>query len=188
MATNSDGVYFRNEDYASFWLRLLIDVIDVLVVSVVCFILTLALWTMFPADSTTLNLTLAVVVLVSFCYMVLLKRSGIGTIGYRVGRVRVVGLDGKTASISSLSMRLMFAALGPLNYIDLLWIFSDTHRQCLRDKIANTYVIKANARPAGSGRITYRQCDILGYNFLFQEVEIPEPRIETEARSVAGQF
>jgi uncharacterized RDD family membrane protein YckC len=187
---DAGGVYFRLEDYASVWRRLLVDLIDALVVSIVCFILTLALWAIFPLNKMTLNLTLAAIVVVAFYYLVVLKRSSIRTIGYRVGGVRIVGLDGKIASVPALTLRLLFAPLGPLNwFVDLAWISSDTHRQSLRDKLAHTYVVMANAQPAGTDRILYRYYDILGYSFLFQEVDVGtklEPSVRRGISSAAG--
>jgi hypothetical protein len=72
----------------------------------------------------------------------------------------------------ALTLRLMFAMLGPLNWvIDLAWLSSDPHRQAIRDKFAATYVVRGTAVPAGSGKIIYRQYDIASYNCLFREVE-----------------
>jgi len=172
----ADGVYFRSEDYASFWLRLLIDVVDALAVGAVCFVLAIVLWAAFPPTRLTLNLTLATLTAVVFLYLVVLKRSKIGTIGYRLGRVRIVGPDGQTASLSALTYRLMFAPLGPLNwFMDLLWVSGDAQRQSLRDKLAHTYVVKVKAQPVGTGKIVYRCYDIIGFNFMFQEIEIRTP-------------
>jgi len=172
----ADGVYFRSEDYASFWLRLLIDVVDALAVGAVCFVLAIVLWAAFPPTRLTLNLTLATLTAVVFLYLVVLKRSKIGTIGYRLGRVRIVGPDGQTASLSALTYRLMFAPLGPLNwFMDLLWVSGDAQRQSLRDKLAHTYVVKVKAQPVGTGKIVYRCYDIIGFNFMFQEIEVRTP-------------
>ena len=86
--------------------------------------------------------------------------------------VRIVGQDGGKPGISSLTLRLLFGVLGPLNWLDLVWLSGDTHRQALRDKLAGTYVVRKDARPAGTGKIVYRHYEILFYNFLFREVEV----------------
>jgi uncharacterized RDD family membrane protein YckC len=79
-----------------------------------------------------------------------LKGLKFRTLGYRAGRVRIVGLDGEAPGYASLTLRLMFAMLGPLNWpADLAWLSSDSHRQALRDKFANTYVVRADAQAAG---------------------------------------
>lgn len=98
--------------------------------------------------------------------------------GYRLGRVKIVGLDGQAPSSKSLIwralfgligllyflhlfelfnyMRALFGVLAPLSYLDLIWLLNDTHRQALRDKFAGTYVVKKDAQPAGKGRIVFR--------------------------------
>ena len=83
-------------------------------------------------------------------------------------------------SVASLTLRLTFAVFGPFNILlDLLWIPGDPHRQALRDKFAHTYVVRSHAEPAGSAPIKFRPCFILGWSFLFQEVDsaaqVPPP-------------
>jgi len=83
----------------------------------------------------------------------------------------------------------MFGMLGPLNWlIDLTWLSSDANRQALRDKFAGTYVIHANALPAGTGRLGFCYYHILLYNFLFKEIEpVDGPRASAQSRSAAGK-
>jgi uncharacterized RDD family membrane protein YckC len=106
-----------------------------------------------------------------FGYFVLLKRSKAGTLGYLVCDVRVVGLDGRPASFLSLILRTMFAVLGLLSFLDLLWLCGEPHRQALRDKFAQTYVVRRSAQPLGTGRIAHHYYEICGYHFLFPEIE-----------------
>jgi uncharacterized RDD family membrane protein YckC len=169
----AEGVYFRREDYASFWLRALVDVIDFVVVGVVCAVLVIPLAAILEPDRLLLNLTFATCAAVAFCYFVVLKRSRFRTVGYRVGRVRIVGLDGLPASWGALTMRLGFAFLGPMNWLlDLTWLSTDWHRQALRDKLARTYVVKVGAQPMGKGKIVLRYYEVFFYNFLVREVEV----------------
>lgn len=172
------GVYFRREDYAGFWLRLLIDVIDVVVAGALCSALVIppiAIWAISPSKI-GIDLILATCTVVAFCYFVVLKRSKAGTVGYRIGGVRIVGLDGHTAGWLALTYRLLFAALGPLNWLlDLIWLSGEPHRQTLRDKFAQTYIIKKTAEPVGTGKVVYRYYEIFGYNFIFREIEEPQP-------------
>lgn len=167
------GVYFRRNDYAGFWRRLLIDTVDLVVAGLVCLALFAVVWVVFPSA----GLILASWGAALFCYFVLLKRSKVGTVGYRVGGVRIVGQDGRRASVSSLTLRLLFGVLGPLNWLmDLVWLSGDPHRQALRDKLAGTYVVSKEATPAGTGKIVYRRYEVLFYNFLFREVEVETTR------------
>jgi uncharacterized RDD family membrane protein YckC len=106
-----------------------------------------------------------------FAYFVILKRTRIRTLGYIVGGVRIVNLQGDRPSLISLSIRLIFAILGPFNIvIDLFWIPGDERRQALRGKFANTYVIKKDALLAGQGQVVYARYGIMAWNFMFQEV------------------
>ena len=170
-------MYFRHEDYASFWLRVLVDVIDLLVFGAMCLALTLPVMIIFTLSKSTLNLILLYLVTVAVSYFVVLKRSRFRTFGYRAGRLRIVGLDGRVPSYLSLVLRLMFAMLGPINWlVDLIWLSNDNNRQALRDKFAGTYVVKVDAQPAGQGRITFRHYSIFYFNCLFREVEAEPER------------
>jgi uncharacterized RDD family membrane protein YckC len=160
------GIYFRTEDYAPLWRRFLIDIIDGLTVGIVCAAITAALWGLGSS-----SLILCVWATVFFSYFVVLKRSKFRTVGYRVGGVRIVGLNGEAPSIGSLTLRLSFMLLGPMNYlVDVMWLSTDLQRQALRDKLAHTYVVRKAAQPIGKGKVAHRYCHILGYNFLFREV------------------
>jgi hypothetical protein len=107
---------------------------------------------------------------IAFGYFVVLKRSKGGTLGYRIAGVKIVGLDGRPASWSALTLRLLFAVFGPLNWLDLIWLAGDPHRQTLRDKLAQTYVVKKKAEPLGTGPVFFQFYEINCYNFIFREV------------------
>jgi uncharacterized RDD family membrane protein YckC len=168
----ANGVYFRREDYAPFWLRVLVDVIDLLVFLALCVAFAIPIVAISPANRTTFNLLLTTFAAVAFSYFVLLKRSSYRTLGYRLARLKIVGIDGQPPSYPALILRTMFGFLGPLNWLlDLAWISNDTNRQSLRDKFTDTYVVKMAAQAAGHGRIVVRHYHILSYNFMFREVE-----------------
>jgi hypothetical protein len=70
---------------------------------------------------------------------------------------------------------MLFMVLGPINYLlDLVWMSNEAQRQALRDKFADTYVVKKRATPVGSGELIHGYYEILCYNFLFREVVIHE--------------
>ena len=107
-----------------------------------------------------------------YWYFVIVKHSRFHTVGYRLGRVRIVDAYGQTPSRRALSLRLLFAVFGPINIIlDILWIPTDPCKQSLRDKLAHTYVVKASAHPAGPARVVYRNYYIMGMSLVFQELE-----------------
>jgi uncharacterized RDD family membrane protein YckC len=163
--------YFRREDYAGFWRRLLVDLVDGFVVSGICTAATFALWGVFPSDRMALNASLALWIIVAFLYFVVLKRSPIGTLGYRAAGVRIIGLDGLPARPLALTLRLAYTVLGPLSPLDLVWLVGDPHRQALRDKFTETYVVKRKAQPIGTGTVVYRYYEIWCYNFIIREIE-----------------
>jgi len=175
------GVYYRREDYASFWRRMAVDAIDFVVAGALAFLLMTGLWAVFPSLSAADGFMVGAAA-AGFGYFVVLKRSRFRTLGYRLCGVRIVGLDGRTPGWGSLMYRVAFALLGPLNWVvDLLWLSGDVHRQSLRDKHAHTYVIKASAEPAGTGKVGFHYYEICGYNFLFREVEIASARVTSTA-------
>src|SRR4051812_25696269 len=88
-ADETTGVYFRHEDYAGFWRRLMIDIIDAVVIGVVCLGAFIGLWAFVSSD-----VILLVCAGMAYCYFVLFKRTKTGTLGYRIGGVKIVGLDG----------------------------------------------------------------------------------------------
>ncbi len=169
--TNLHGVYYRRDDYASVWTRLLIEVIDTIVAIAICIGISILILAYLPQDDLLGWALFTTWAITWFAYFVILKRTRIRTLGYIICGVRIVNLKGELPSLMSLSIRLIFAALGPFNaLLDLFWIPGDERRQALRDKFANTYVIKKDAQPAGRGQIVYTKYNIMAWNFLFQEV------------------
>jgi hypothetical protein len=173
-STNEDGVYYCKDDYAGVWLRLFIEAVDFVIaftISILCTVVVLAL---LPQDDFLRRAILLTWVTIWFGYFVILKRTRIRTLEYLLGGVKVVNLRGAQPGIISLTIRLLFAVIGPINVIiDLVWISGDSQRQAMRDKLAGTYVIKNQAQPAGHGKIIYTSYSIMAWNFVFREVQEP---------------
>ena len=166
------GIYFRREDYASFPVRVFVDIVDLIVFALFCLAVMAVLSVIFSDGESAFRLMFLTWLAGAFFYFVVLKRSAFGTLGYRLGRVRVVGLDGRSPGYWSMILRLLFGMLGPLNWVlDLSWLIGDANRQSLRDKFANTYVIKAMSQIAGEGPVVFRYYSICGCTWLFREVE-----------------
>jgi uncharacterized RDD family membrane protein YckC len=166
------GVFYRREDYAGVGRRLLIDVLDSAFAAVVatCISVLILLINIENRELTDLMISL-VWICVWFGYFVVVKRSNLRTLGYRMLGVRVVNLKGERPSIIALAVRLLFVFGGPFNFlIDLIWITDNQNRQAMRDHFAGTYVIKRDAEPSGVGRIVWTPHHILGFNFIFKEV------------------
>jgi len=165
------GVYFRREDYAGLWRRLLIDLVDVPIVLVASAVVLVGptMVGLEPSDAPALSLTL--LASVWFGYFVLLKGSPYRTAGYVAAGTRIVNLKGERPGYGSLVMRLIFVIGGPLNaLVDFFWLTGDMDRQALRDKFASTYVVRIGALPMGTGPIRYRTYTFWGMTYLFREV------------------
>ena len=129
-----EGVYYRQEDYAGVWRRLVVDVIDILVVLFVSAVLLFALAVVFDGQVPTLAVPL-ILALVAVMYLVVLKGSRVRTLGYRIAGTRIVNLRGQAPGLDALASRLLFAVCGPLNLLlDILWIPGDERRQALREQ------------------------------------------------------
>jgi len=169
------AVWFFPSDYVGFWRRLAVELVDGVVIVVVLLVVTATVVLLDPAEELN-DATLAVLVsgwaVSIYGYLVVLKRSRFTTAGYRLARVRIVDAYGRPPRFGALTLRLSFGLLGPFNVVlDMLWIPFDRHKQALRDKLAHTYVVKANAEPAGPARVVLRTYDIMGMSFVFQDVE-----------------
>lgn len=181
VSPDEEGVYYDLENYVGVWRRVLIDISDVIAAVVLCCLVFVPVTFFLPEDERVWTQAFFLVcTAVWFVYFVVLKRSRYRTLGYVIGGARIVNLQGNQPSVASLIIRLLFALIGPFNFvIDLFWVGGDAYRQALRDKFAHTYVIRNGAQPAGTGRIVYTNYTLFGFNFLFQEVrpatEVNEP-------------
>ena len=165
------GVYYHVKDYVGVTRRLLIDLIDVPVAVTLSALVVVPAWTVLPGVDEHPGVALLICGVVWFAYFVLLKRSTFRTIGYIALGAKIVDLRGGQPSILSLLGRLLFAFVGPLNFlIDLFWLTGDANRQAVRDKFAGTYVARLHATPAGSAPIRVRTYMFWGMTFLFREV------------------
>ena len=165
------GVYYRPEDYLGVMRRLLIDFVDTGVAATASLILSLIAGAVSPAPEITAFAVLIVWTAVWFAYFVVLKGSRFRTLGYVLAGARIVNFSGQRPGYLRLLGRLAFAVFGPVNFlIDLCWISSDPSRQALRDKFAHTYVVRAHAVPAGSGRIVYPTYMTFGWTLMLAEV------------------
>lgn len=172
---NSEGVYYDREAYAGFWLRLIVDVIDISVIMTISIISTTFFMRVFSPSEQSISVHFLLWAGLWFSYFVLLKRSSFGTLGYKLCKVRVVNLRGERPGILALTFRLIFAVIGPLNMLlDLIWLSGDENCQALRDKFAQTYVVKQDAKPIGTGKITYTDFDLWGWRMIFREVKRTE--------------
>ncbi|MBN4055102.1 RDD family protein [Acidimicrobium ferrooxidans] len=107
---------------------------------------------------------------VCYVYLTILKPS-IRTLGYLLTDTRIVTIRGGQPSVLRMTFRLMLWVFGPVDtLIDLFWAGNDEESQTLRDRIAGTYVVRAQARPIGRGTIHLKLYLLLGMSLMFQIV------------------
>ncbi len=168
------GVYYAAADYIGLGSRFLIILIDLIIlfaIIIVVFILCIVIWPELDINTLIIKGRIPLVLLL-YSYLVLIKRTQYGTVGYRVFRAGVVDLKGRQPSIWQMTLRFLLAALGPLDFIlDTFWLGGDENKQTFRDKLASTYVVKRVATPLGEGKIELTPYDILGWGLLFREVK-----------------
>lgn len=171
-SSRDEGVYYRGEDYAGLWRRVLVSTVD----AVVGLAGLLGLMLIGDAILSASGVALAFVTWLglSYVYFVVCKRSRARTLGYRLGRVRIVSIHGESPSSWRVTFRLLFTLMGGysngLGLIDLFWITGDDDRQALRDKLAHTYVVKVSAKPIGRGPISYDVYHVLAWTLLLPGV------------------
>lgn len=169
------GVFYSKQDYAGFWIRVLAWGIDLAVVLAVIFIYSMIYGYALPGNELSLNVFLISSFLTCFLYLAILKRSDLSTLGFRLAKIKIVNLKGEIPSIFTMSLRFLLLAFGPFELLtDLLWLTGEGTKQTLRDKYVGTYVVKRNSNPIGTSNIIQTRLNVLGWNLLFSEVNIPE--------------
>jgi uncharacterized RDD family membrane protein YckC len=166
------GVFYSSKDYAGIPRRLFILAIDFSVLACISFVIFNL--PVLPGSKKILGFILLAILFITFYYMVVLKRSDRGTLGYLLTGVRIVDLEGNRPSILTMTFRFLLLVYGPFNFIlDIFWLGGDKDKQTLRDKVVGTYVINRQAVPVGNGTQKYVQYSLMTYSILFREVSRP---------------
>ena len=178
------GVLFRREDCAGIFRRLLATFVDgtLLVVFLVGWWLACRFTLVGVVGALPGWLWFGSSLGAAILYFVVLKRSDLGTAGYRLAGIRVVGLDGSPPGHWAMFHRFAVGGLwvftGSLMFIlDLLWIGGDDQRQTIRDKMAGTLVVRRNAHPVAEGRQTVRLYSFVGWSLFLREVKPIAPSV-----------
>ncbi|TWU09475.1 RDD family protein [Symmachiella macrocystis] len=173
------GVYFKSEDYIGLRKRLVIWIVDL---SVVAASIMISLFMGFFASLTIGNvepyLTLACMIWI-WLYMTAIKASPLRTLGYRAVGAKIITLRGEQPSVFRMTLRFSLWCLG-LNYLlyDLLWTTFDDESQTLHDRFAGTCVVKASAKPIGTGEVHITRYTALGYNLAYEQVSHIRPKAQ----------
>jgi len=173
-----EGVYYSDNAYAGFIRRSLAGVINLLVLAL-AFATIIIIFFELPEDPRRLfSSKLYIFIFCSYFYLVFVKRSSWGTIGYWMTGIRIVTLEGKCLPIWDMTLRFMFLLLGyPLGpfyiLLDTYCFTDDKYKQTLRDKMAVTYVIREDALPIGAGEQVLATYFFLNLTILLPEVRRP---------------
>ena len=171
-----EGVYFASEDYAGLIRRFIIIAVDLVVIYFASLVVIVLFFDLPAHFDQLISSKLYVVLVLSYLYLAIIKRSDWGTVGYRLTGVRIVNLEGKRPSIWQMTFRFLLLVFGPIHFLfDFFWLGGDEYRQTLRDKIVGTYVIKDDAVPLGRGEQLLVQYFLFGWSMVFREVKKPLP-------------
>ena len=166
------GVYYAPDDYASAGRRVLIFLIDSLVLGLLLLAIVVGWIVIRGRPPIVLTLT---ILMVTWVYVVACKRSPLRTVGYWLWDCRLVDLQGRTPSLFSLTVRSLLWMFGPFNLLfDLLWCGIDDDRQTLRDRFAQTCLIRNGAVPIGEGEVHLTYFDIGSFNLTYPRVVHPK--------------
>jgi uncharacterized RDD family membrane protein YckC len=183
--TKDSVIYYDKNDYASLFQRISVIVIDLFIIGLVGYILSIV-WTLWadPPDFELISefgwLSAAIfspkyfwsLTSIAYLYLAILKRSRARTIGYWLLKIKIIDAKGNPPSLLRMTWRFLLLVFGPLNLIiDLLWLGGDNYRQTLRDKMSGTYVVKSNALPAGNGTLVFERYNLLGMSMIFTEIK-----------------
>jgi uncharacterized RDD family membrane protein YckC len=167
-----DGVYYRAEDYIGFGPRILILIVDAIVLVAIMWLIAFGWGSMIGDYNRVFTGTLA---LVTWLYVVPLKRSAFRTIGYRLTGARLVTLKGQRPSLFMLTFRSLLWMFGPCNFVlDLIWCGIDDDRQTMRDRFTSMCLVRNRADPLGTGEVHLAYFNAFGYTLAYPHVVHPK--------------
>ena len=170
------GVYYAADDYIGIGRRIVILFVDALVLAMLLGILVVA-WIVIRGWPPILLTIL--IFSVAWLYVVFFKQSPRRTVGLWLTGCRVVNLQGNKPSLYALTVRSLLWMFGPFNLLfDILWCGLDDDKQTLRDRFAETCLIKDSATPIGTGEIHLTYFDIGTFNLAYPRVVHPKPKSE----------
>jgi uncharacterized RDD family membrane protein YckC len=108
-------------------------------------------------------------------YLAPVKRSDLGTIGYKLLGIKLVSAKGGRPSLISMTIRMIMWIFGPFNHVlDLMWLGADSENQSLRDCYLGTYLINRNAIPIGRAPVHLTRYHAMGFALSYPRVCRPK--------------
>ena len=180
-ATEGKGVVFQPGDHAGVVRRLIASAIDGLVLFV-GWVVLVSLWISMAGVPGITPWTLGPAwMLTAFAYVVLLKRSRLRTLGYRLAGLRVVDLRGGCPGLLPMTIRggLYLLGVAPLDVLSLF--LGGRPRRKLTDRVAGTWVVRAEARPVGHSNLVTAYVGIFGHFWVIPSASAPDLPIQEAA-------
>ena len=147
--TDAEHVIFNRQDYCGFWRRFAANFLDGTILGIAYKLVNTVLLAIASLTGTAYlgfsNWMLCTIIF--WTYMIWFKGFKGATPGYNVFGIRIISIHGTQVSIKQIIVRVIssfFSAI-PLG-LGYIWIAVDANRQAWHDKIAGTYVIKADAK------------------------------------------
>jgi uncharacterized RDD family membrane protein YckC len=170
---SNNGVYYQEDNYAGFWIRILAWGIDFVVLSVIVTGIYYCYLNLPEFTQNDFRFYFWLSFLLCYFYLTVIKRTEFSTLGFHTAKIKIVNLQGKTPSFWLMTFRFILLSIGPFSLIiDLLWLTGEKTKQTLRDKFVGTYVVQINAEPMGTGKIVYTMLHFLGWNLSYREVSV----------------
>ncbi len=165
------GVYYSPKDYAGFFRRVVIALVDLGVLIGVWELATYIWWQVCQDELSYWRVYYISPWILAYLYLVILKRS-FGTLGYLIAGVRIVDMFGNRPSVVRMTGRFIWLLVLPIGIaLDIIWLTGEETRQTLRDKTVGTYVIKKKAKPVGTGKYGVKVMSFIGLCLRLREVE-----------------
>jgi uncharacterized RDD family membrane protein YckC len=130
-------------NYASFGQRLVAFLIDALILGIINWIVTMLLGGVLGEAGSMVAIVIQIAISVG--YWVFYQEKMGQTVGKKVMKIKVVDASGNLPPVGTLFLREIVGKFvsGIILGIGYLWMLWDPKKQCLHDKIATTYVVKA---------------------------------------------
>ena len=156
--TGSDHVIVDREDYCGVWRRCAANFLDGIILGMAYELVHAVLLAIASLTGTAYlgfsDWMLSTIIF--WTYMIWFKSYQSATPGYNIFGIRIISINGTQISIKQIIVRTIssfFSAI-PLG-LGYIWIAIDANRQAWHDKIAGTYVIKAEAKSVQAIRLPH---------------------------------
>jgi uncharacterized RDD family membrane protein YckC len=174
-----DGVFYARRDCAGFLRRAISGAIDAGVVWLLWVLNFNVVLAFRPTEEVA---ALAIVIGLpgmGFLYFVVMKRSQVRTVGYRMTGLKVVNLRGSAPSVLAMTLRICVVIwlAWPFGVFDFLYMFGDERRRKLSDVLAGTCVVRTRAQPYGTGEVVSAVSFIYGHTYHHRELRRSETRV-----------